>query len=440
MATAGIPRSQWWIIILSSLGGALEFYDFVIYSVFAQYIGSAFFPASDPLTSLILSFSVFAVGYLFRPLGGIVFSHFGDRYGRRRVFIIAILTMSMATVAMGLLPTFATWGITASILMVLLRLIQGFCLGGELPGAITYVVETVPQRAGFAAGFIFFCVNSGVALASLLSLIVHTFLVPDQVAAWGWRIGFLFGGFVGLVSFWLRLSLQETSEFMHMKHAAAKRPFVEVVRSYPAQVLAAIAAMTATAGFNGLLFAMPAFLPRVMGYSNLIAIQAQNVCLVVLSVGLLICAWLGDRIPRRRILGFGGLLMAGLSFPFFLAAAHHTVGIVLLFAGAGLGASFINGPMSATGADLFPTRIRFTGVALSFNIAFSVFSGIAPLAATLLVRSTGSAAGPAYFMCGCGLVTFIGSFFLSRYDGRILSERAAALARAAAAPVATGLI
>jgi MFS family permease len=186
--------------------------------------------------------------------------------------------------------------------------------------------------------------------------------------------------------------------------------------------------MTATAGFNGLLFAMPAFLPRVMGYTNLIAIQAQNVCLVVLSCGLLVAAWLGDRIPRRRILGTGAFLIALLSFPFFQAAADHSVGIILLFAAAGLVASLINGPMSAIAADLFPTRIRFTGVALSFNLAFSVFSGAAPLAATLLVKLTGSPVGPAYFMCGCALVALVGSLFIGRYDGRILSEHAAAAA------------
>jgi MFS transporter, MHS family, proline/betaine transporter len=421
-ATADVARTQWRVIILSSLGGALEFYDFVIYSVFAQYIGSAFFPASDPLTSLILSFSAFAVGYLFRPLGGIVFSHFGDKYGRRKVFIIAILIMSLSTVAMGLLPTVASIGVSASILMVLLRLIQGFCLGGELPGAITYVVETAPRRAGFAAGFIFFCVNSGVALASLLSLGVHSFLAPDQVASWGWRIGFLFGGLTGLGGFWLRLSLEETPGFKLMQHAKAKLPFAEVVRAHPAQVLVSIAAMTATAGFNGLLFAMPAFLPRVMGYTDLVAIQAQNVCLVVLSFGLLTAAWLGDKIPRRWILGTGGLLIALGSFPFFIAAANHTVGIILLFAGVGLAASLVNGPMAAVAADLFPTRIRFTGVALSFNLAFSIFSGVAPLAATLLVRATGSPTGPAYFMCGCALITLLGSLFIGRYDGRIISE------------------
>ena len=421
MGLSGIARTQWRVIILSSLGGALEFYDFVIYSVFAQYIGSAFFPASDPLTSLILSFSAFAVGYLFRPLGGIVFSHFGDRYGRRRVFIIAILLMSLSTVAMGLLPTVATWGIAASILMVLLRLIQGFCLGGELPGAITYVVETAPRRAGFAAGVIFFCVNSGVALASLLSLAVHSLLTADQVAQWGWRIGFLFGGITGLGGFWLRLSLEETPGFKLLQHTKARIPFVEVVRTYPAQVVVAIAAMTATAGFNGLLFAMPAFLPRVMGYSNLVAIQAQNVCLVVLSFGLLAAAWLGDKIPRRWLLGTGGLVIALLSLPFFTAAANHSVGIILLFAGAGLAASLINGPMAAIAADLFPTRIRFTGVALSFNLAFSIFSGVAPLAATLLVRATGSSTGPWYFICGCAVTTLLGASVLGRYDGQLMS-------------------
>jgi MFS transporter, MHS family, proline/betaine transporter len=423
-AAHGIQRSQWRVIILSSLGGALEFYDFVIYSMFAQYIGAAFFPASSELVSLMYSYFVFAVGYLARPLGGIVFSHFGDKYGRRRVFIVSILSMSLATTCMGLLPTQASLGTTAAVLMVLLRLIQGFSLGGELPGAITFVVESAPRTAGFAAGFIFFCVNSGVALASLLSLMVHELLAEPQIAQWGWRIGFLFGGILGLVSFWLRLSLHETPEFQLLRKNAAKRPFMELIRSHPAQVLIGISAMIATAGFNGLLFAMPAFLPRVMGYSAVEAIQAQNICLVILSIGLLTAAWLGDRIPRRWILGTGGLALCALSFPFFMAAANHSVGLFVLFAGAGLAASLVNGPMSAVAADLFPTRIRFSGVAVSFNLAFSIFSGIAPLAATYLVAKTGSPVGAAYYMCLCGLLTFVGSLFLHRYDGRILHDRA----------------
>ena len=423
-AATGIQRSQWRVIILSSLGGALEFYDFVIYSMFAQYIGAAFFPATNQLDSLMYSFSVFAVGYLARPLGGLVFSHFGDKYGRRRVFIISILAMSAATICMGLLPTSSSIGTSASALMVLLRLIQGFSLGGELPGAITFVVETAPRTAGFASGFIFFCVNTGVALASGLSLIVHEVLPESQIATWGWRIGFLFGGVLGLVSFWLRLSLEETAEFQLLrKEAAAKLPFAELVRSHPAQVITGISSMVATAGFNGLLFAMPAFLPRVMGYTPVEAIQAQNVCLVILSAGLLSAAWLGDRIPRRWILGTGGLVLLLFSVPFFNAAASHSMGLLALFAWAGVAASLVNGPMCGVAADLFPTRIRFSGVAVSFNLAFSIFSGIAPLAATWLVARTGSPVGPAYYMCFCAFLTLVGSFFLHRYDGRILHDR-----------------
>jgi MFS family permease len=435
-AATGIHRTQWRTIILSSLGGALEFYDFVVYAMFARYIGAAFFPATDQLTSLIYSFSVFAGGYLARPLGGIVFSHYGDKYGRRKVFIVSILSMSAATLGMGLLPTYAAIGAAAPMLMIFLRLVQGFSLGGELPGAITFVVETAPRRAGFAAGVIFFCVNSGVALASGLSLGVHAFLDAPQVADWGWRIGFLVGGVLGLVSFWLRLSLEETAEFKQMHPGTtARRPFADLVSSHPAQVLVATAALIASGAFNGLLFAMPSFLPQVMGYTPNESIQAQNLCLIITSFGLLFTAWLGDRIPRHRILGLGAFVILVFSVPFFSAAANHSVNIFLLFAAAGIAASLIHGPMSCVAADLFPTRIRFSGVAVSFNLAFSVFSGIAPLTATWLVKSTGSPASAGWFMAVCALLTLVGSFFVYRYNGRILSdsrEREARLQAAAA--------
>src|SRR3569833_3009155 len=385
-AAPGIQRSQWRVIILSSLGGALEFYDFVIYSMFAQYIGAAFFPATSQLESLMYSFSVFAVGYLARPLGGVVFSHFGDKYGRRRVFIISILAMSAAAICMGLLPSQASIGSSASVLM------------------------------------------------DVLSLLVHETLAEPQISAWGWRIGFLFGGLLGLISFWLRLSLEETPEFQLLrKRAASKMPFIELLRSHPAQVATGISAMVATAGFNGLLFAMPAFLPRVMGYSAVEAIQAQNECLVILSFGLLTAAWLGDRIPRRWILGTGGLVLLVSSIPFFTAAANHSMNLLLLFAFAGVGASLVNGPMCGVAADLYPSRIRFSGVAISFNLAFSIFSCIAPLAASFLVAKTGSPVGPAYYMCFCALLTLTGSLFLHRYDGRNVHDSVAANGPAAEA-------
>jgi len=422
---SGISRSQWRVIVLSSLGGALEFYDFVVYSMFANYIGKAFFPASSAVTSQLLSWTVFAVGYLARPLGGIIFSHFGDRYGRRKVFITAMLLMSLSTVSMGLLPGYEKLGIAASILMVCLRLLQGFCLGGELPGAITYVVETAPRTAGFATGFIFFCVNSGVFVASALALVIHLFFTENEVAGGWWRAGFLFGGFLGFISFYLRLSLQETKEFQNLKHSAiSRRPLADLLKTQPASVFVAVSTMIATAAFNGLLFAAPSLLPGIIGgYTATEASKAQNICLLLLSFGLITVAWLGDKVPRRYLLMLGSGALTLFSVPYFQALAEHTTNLWTLALLAGLTASFVNGPMCATAADLFPTRIRFSGVAVSFNLAFSIFSGIAPLTATALVAATGSKAAPGYYMSACALLTFIGTFVLQRFDGRILREQ-----------------
>jgi MFS family permease len=421
-----VSRSDWRVILLASLGGALEFYDFVIYSQFAQYIGRAFFPNDDPLISLVVSFSVFAVGYFARPLGGIFFSHIGDRIGRRRVLIITILLMSGATTAIGLLPTYAQWGVTASILLVLLRIIQGFCLGGELPGAIAYVVETAPRRSGFSVGIIFFCVNSGVFLAALLNLVVHETLSVEEIGAWGWRIGFLVGGALGIISFFLRLSLEESKEFSRIRRVAGASavPFAEVMRTYPAAVVAGTAILAVTAGFNGLLFAMPAFLPQTMGYEAVAAIQAQNVGLVIISIGLLGVSWLSDRMSRKAIVLAGTTLLMLLSFPFFNAAEAHSVNLIVLFVIVGLVGSLCTGTVIGIAADLFPTRIRFTGVALSFNLSFTFFSGLAPVVAALLARNSGMAATAAWYMIGCAFISFVAAFVMHRYDGQIMKDLA----------------
>ena len=328
-AAATLSRSDWRVILLASLGGALEFYDFVVYSQFARYIGQNFFPNTDEMVSLVVSFSVFAVGYFARPLGGIFFSHIGDRIGRRRVLIITILAMSAATAGIGLLPTYAQWGITASILLVVLRIVQGFCLGGELPGAISYVVETAPRQSGLSVGIVFFCVNTGVLVARGLNLVVHETLTVEQIGAWGWRIGFLVGGVLGLVSFVLRLSLEESREFARIRATAraAAVPFAELIRTYPAAVIVGAGILAVTAGFNGLLFAMPAFLPQTMGYEAVRAIEAQNVALIIMSFGLLFVAWLSDRVSRKPLALVGTALLIFLSWPFFNAAEQHSVNL-----------------------------------------------------------------------------------------------------------------
>lgn len=425
-SAAKISWSDWRVILLASLGGALEFYDFVVYSQFAQYIGRNFFPSDDPMVSLILSFGTFALGYFARPLGGIFFSHMGDRIGRRRVLIITILAMSGATLGIGLLPTYAQVGVLAPILLLLLRMIQGFCLGGELPGAITYVVETAPRRSGFSVGVIFFCVNSGVLVAALLNLAVHATMAVEDIQSWGWRIGFLVGGALGVVSYFLRLSLEESREFSRIRSAAggSKIPFKELFSTHAMAVLVGFLVLAVTAGFNGLLFAMPVFLPQTMGYMPVDAILATNVGLAIVSVGLLTIAWFSDRVSRKALMLFGTSAMILLAWPFFSAVQNMTLPLVPMFIAAGLIASFCTGTVIGVAADLFPTRIRFSGVAMSFNLSFTLLSGLAPVVAAILARETGVPASAAFFMIGCAALSFIGALMMHRYDGQIMKDLA----------------
>ena len=409
------------IVLLASLGGALEFYDFVIFGIFAKDIADAIFPNPTPLVSLMVSFAAFAAGYLARPIGGIVLSHFGDRYGRRRVFLISIFVMSGATLGMGLVPSFATWGAAASLLMVTLRLVQGFCLGGELPGALTYVVETAPQRAPFVCGVVFSCVTLGVAAATGVSLAVRTWLPTALVATLGWRIAFVLGGLGGLLSFVLRRSLEESPEFARMKQLALRQPFREVLRAHLGRVVVGISGLAATAGFNGLYFAhMPAYMSGVLHYDPRQAVVSQTAGVVVHAFGILAVGRLANHLNPRLLLRAGALALVMLAFPFYTALANRSMNPTVLMLFAGVTASLVNGTFAVLLTDLFPTRVRFSGVALGFNVAFTVFSGTAPLVATSLIRSSGLNTAPAFIMVACGLLTLVGSFGLSRAERHVL--------------------
>jgi len=245
--SATLSAAGWRIVLLASLGGTLEFYDFVVFGIFAKDIADAFFPSTSAIVSLMASFGAFATGYLARPIGGIVLSHYGDRYGRRRVFLWSVFVMSGATLGMGLVPPHARWGAVASATIVLLRLIQGFCLGGELPGALTYVVETTPRLAPLVCGVVFACVTMGVAVATGVSLMVRSLLLPANVPMYGWRIAFVLGGLGGVLSFILRQSLEESPEFARMRALAVRQPFRELLRTHAVQVVVGCALLAATA-------------------------------------------------------------------------------------------------------------------------------------------------------------------------------------------------
>ena len=416
-----ITAAGWRIVLLASLGGTLEFYDFVIFGIFARDIADAIFPSSSPLVSLMASFAAFAAGYLARPIGGIVLSHYGDRYGRRRVFLWSVFVMSGATLGMGLVPSYAQWGVAASALMVTLRIVQGFCLGGELPGALTYVVETAPRIAPFVCGVVFACVTMGVAAATGVSLSLRTLLAPTDVDAYGWRIAFILGGLGGMLSFVLRRSLEESPEFARMRSLAARQPFRELLRTHATPVLVGCALLAGTACFNGLFFShLPAYLAGVLQYDSRQGVYSQTVGVIASALGILATGWLGDRIPPRYLLRFGVALLVVLAYPFYAALETRAGNLTLLLTLAGLVAGLTNGSFACLLTDLFPTRIRFTGVALVFNVSFTIFSGTAPLMATTMIRETGTVTAPALLMIGCGLLALVGSLWVERYGGHVL--------------------
>jgi MHS family proline/betaine transporter-like MFS transporter len=418
-----IDAAGWRIVLLASLGGTLEFYDFVIFGVFARDIGEAVFPLGDPIARLMASFAVFAAGYLARPIGGIVLSHYGDRYGRRMVFLWSVFIMSGATLGMGLVPSYAQWGVAASALMVTLRLIQGFCLGGELPGALTYVVETAPRIAPFVCGVVFACVTMGVALATGVSLSVRTFLDPALVPAYGWRIAFIIGGLGGVLSFLLRRSLEESPEFARMKSFAVRQPFRELLRTNLVHVLVGCAILAGTGTFNGLFFShLPAYLTTVLQYDPRQAVYAQTVGVIASAIGILVTGWLGDRIPPRYLLRTGVALLLVFAVPFYSALASRSIDLTLLCVLAGLSAGLTNGSFAVLLTDLFPTRIRFTGVALVFNVSFTIFSGTAPFVATSLIQGTGAPTSPSYLMMGSAALALIGTLWVDRYGGNVMKR------------------
>jgi MFS family permease len=421
--TPRLTRAGWKIVILASLGGTLEFYDFVVFGVFARDIAAAIFPAGSLLVSLMASFAAFAAGYLARPIGGIVLSHYGDRYGRRTVFLLSVFLMSCATIGMGLVPSYARWGAAASALMVTLRIVQGLCLGGELPGALTYAVETAPRLSPLVGGIVFACVTLGVAAATAVSLSLRTLLPPESVPAIAWRLAFVVGGLGGLVSFALRRSLEESPEFARLRSLASRRPFGEVLRTHGPQVLVGCAVLAGTACFNGLFFShLPAYLSGVLGYDPRQAVYSQTVGVIASAAGILATGWLGGRIAPRQLLRVGVALLVLFALPFYSTLVAGTEHLTTILTLAGLAAGFTNGSFACLLTDLFPTRIRFTGVALVFNVSFTAFSGTAPLVATTLIRALGASTGPGLLMIGCGLLALAGSFWLPRDGGYVLGS------------------
>lgn len=406
-----MTNEQYKIVGLTAIGGALEFYDFTIYALFAPFISQHFFSNINPLIALINTFAVFALGYLARPLGGIVFGHLGDKYGRKSAFSLAVFTMALATLLMGCLPSYQTIGVIAPLLLIGLRLLQGFSVGGEIPGAAVFITEHIPpKKRGFSIGLVFMCITLGNTLGSGVGLVLTKLLSQEHMMEWGWRIPFIIGFFLGVISYIIRKKAIETPEFIALIHEKKihRLPFLGLWHSSRRIVLRAFFVTALTSSIISLFLFLPTYL------LSIVTIKSSNIYLINLISFLsfaLMTAFFGfvsDYINRKKLLMTGALLLAGLSYPLFCGLNEFGEQFIWVFIlGFAILGGVINGSYVVLITESFPTPLRYSGVGFSYSLGVALFGGFAPLIFTWLIQCTGRAEAPALYMMCCAFLTFI---------------------------------
>ncbi|MBV6285538.1 MFS transporter [Pseudomonas aegrilactucae] len=412
-----LTRSDYKTLSLSALGGALEFYDFIIFVFFAAVVGKLFFPVDMPeWLRMMQTFGIFAAGYLARPLGGIVMAHFGDLLGRKKMFTLSIFMMAVPTLIMGLLPTYAQIGIWAPILLLVMRVIQGAAIGGEVPGAWVFVSEHVPGRnVGYACGTLTAGLTSGILLGSLVATLINTVYTPQELSDYAWRIPFLMGGVFGLFSVYLRRWLHETPVFAEMqqrKALAEEVPLRAVLRDHRgAIVLSMLLTWLLSAGVIVVILMTPTVLQSVYGFSATTALQANSLAIVLLSIGCIGAGALADRFGAGRVFVIGSLALLASSWTFYHSIAAHPDWLFPLYALTGLCVGVI-GAVPYVMVRAFPPVVRFSGLSFSYNLAYAIFGGLTPIMVTSLMKF--SPLGPAYYVAGiCILGLLVGLYLLA---------------------------
>ncbi|MBB6573842.1 MFS transporter [Xanthomonas arboricola] len=403
-----LTRDDYKTLALSALGGALEFYDFIIFIFFATVLGELFFPPGIPdWMRQLQTFGIFAAGYLIRPLGGIVMAHFGDLLGRKRMFALSIGLMALPTLAIGVLPTYAQIGLAAPLLLLTMRLLQGAAIGGEVPSAWVFVAEHVPaQRRGLACGTLTAGLAAGVLLGSLSAGAINRAFTPQEIADYAWRLPFLAGGLFGLLSVYLRRWLHETpvfAELMAMRAVARETPLKLVLRDHPRSVAQSLwLTWMVAAGVLVVSLMTPTLLQSAYHYPAAVALQANLLAVLLQAIGSIVAGALSDRYGNGRVLLAGSVFLGASAWLFYrLAGDSQLLFPLYALLGAALG---VLGAVPRVMVEAFPPVVRLSGVSFAYNLGYAVFGGLTPLVVVMLLKQ--HPMGPAYYMI---LLAAIGS-------------------------------
>ncbi|MGF0117666.1 MFS transporter [Promicromonospora sp. Marseille-Q5078] len=415
----------------TAVGNLMEWYDVGVYGYLAVTMGAVFLPEASSGVQILFSLGVFAATYVARPLGGIVCGRIGDRIGRQKVLAFTLVMMASSTFLIGLLPTYGVLGVAAPLLLVLLKLVQGFSTGGEYAGVTTFVAEHAPdRRRGWAASFLDFGSYLGFALGAVVVTVLQVTLGDQAMVDGGWRIPFLVAGPIGAFAVWFRLKIEESPAFQAQQVAAeaakdqgAQMPAAELtLRSQwrPLAVAMALVAVANTAGY-ALTSYMPTYLTDTLGYAATSGTLLTVPVLVLLAVMILVAGPVSDRIGRRPLLWFGAGSLAVLAVPaFLLLAAGHVWSTLLGLCFMAIPVACLVGVQAATLPAMFPTAVRYRSMGLAYNLALAIFGGTTPLIVESLTQATGSSLAPAYYLMGFAVVGAVAVFFVKESAGKPL--------------------
>ena len=406
------------VAFASLIGTAIENYDFFIYGTAAALVfNGLFFTGTDPTVATIATFTVFATGFLARPLGAIIFGSFGDRIGRKSMLVATIVIMGLATVAIGILPTYAAIGAWAPLLLVLLRIVQGIAAGGEWGGAALMTVEHAPEgRRGLFGGFTQAAIPIAFILANLVFLPLTLWLSKDQLSSWGWRIPFLASIILVVVGVLLRLKVAESPVFEAVKRGnhAARSPFLQVIRRHSGAVAltALTVAATSAIGYIKNVYLL-SYTTQILGHDRTTVLVAVLIDAAIDFGMTLAFAHLSDRLGRRTVFLFGAIFSAIWAVPFFLLAGTGDFGLLLLsLIGSGLGSTAMFGPVAALFAEKFKAEVRYTGASLGYQIGSILGGGFAPLIAAALFAATGTVISVSVYMIVLCVVSGVAAYYV----------------------------
>jgi MHS family proline/betaine transporter-like MFS transporter len=398
------------VVMASFIGNFVEWFDYAAYGYLAAIIATVFFPETDKTTALLATFAVFAISFLVRPLGGVVWGHIGDKVGRKQALSLSILIMSGATFCIALLPSYGAVGVFAPILLLLVRVVQGFSASGEYAGASAFLVEYAPpKRRGLYASVVPASTASGLLLGSLIAALLTGVLSDGQMHDWGWRLPFLLAAPMGLIGRYIRLKLEDTPVFRALEKDddVAAAPVLETIKKNRRPLLIALGAAVLNAvAFYVLLSYMPTYLSEELGFGASESFLATTIALATYIGFIFFTGMASDRFGRKKMLITASVLFIVLTVPAFAlldGASFLLVVIIQVVLGGVL--TLNDGTLPSFLSELFPTRVRYTGFALSFNLANAIFGGTAPFVATLLIAWTGNDIAPAWYVVAAAVVS-----------------------------------